>query len=138
MTGLTHLFLKWSGLPARRIADIKLHFGGDLDKFNEIYGMLSRIAKQEMAAGRTHHQHSHCTEELDMELDDQHYQLTYYMDDDCEDSEVDFVYDEETDLHCRDFYAESGDWACGAYDSYWTWYEQEEIETSLGELDLAE
>eukprot|EP00959_Pyramimonas_sp_CCMP1952_P107121 2239589-Pyramimonas_sp.AAC.1 len=54
-TGRTHLLFKWSGLPARRVADIKLHHNGDLTQFNQIYSMISRIAKQEMATGVSHH-----------------------------------------------------------------------------------
>ena len=48
-SGLTHLMFKWSGLPAKRIADIKLHFGGDTKRYDEMFAMLMRISKQEQA-----------------------------------------------------------------------------------------
>eukprot|EP00959_Pyramimonas_sp_CCMP1952_P286836 5998130-Pyramimonas_sp.AAC.1 len=34
--------------------------------------------------------------------------------------------------------AESGEWRYGAYDSYWNWYDQDEVESYLDELDLEE
>eukprot|EP00959_Pyramimonas_sp_CCMP1952_P301564 6309377-Pyramimonas_sp.AAC.1 len=80
-TGRTHLLFKWSGLPARRVADIKLHHNGDLTQFNQIYSMISRIAKQEMAAGVTHH-HGHYGEHDDEELNDEDYHLSFYTDED--------------------------------------------------------
>ena len=47
----THLLFKHSGLHPKRIADIKLQFGGDTKRYEEIYSMLLRIAKNEVAEG---------------------------------------------------------------------------------------
>ena len=134
--GRTHLLFKWSGLPHRRIADIKLHHNGDLTQFSNIFSMISRIAKQEMAAGVSHH-HGHYGEYEDVELNDDDYNLSFYTDED-QDEYIDFTYDEDTDLHYRDYLADTGEWKYGAYDSYWNWYEQDEVDTYLDELDLEE
>eukprot|EP00959_Pyramimonas_sp_CCMP1952_P276078 5770959-Pyramimonas_sp.AAC.1 len=70
--GLTHVLFKWFGLPQIRISDIKLHIDGDLDKFQTVYSMMARIAKQKMATGSSHHNHY---------ADDEgakHYVLAYY------------------------------------------------------------
>ena len=72
-----------------------------------------------------------------MELNDDDYNLSFYTDED-QDEYIDFTYDEDTDLHYRDFLADTGEWKYGAYDSYWNWYEQDEVETYLDELDLEE
>ena len=137
MTGLTHLLFKWSGLPARRIADIKLHFGGDLDKFNEIFSMISRIAKQEMASSSGNH-YGHYGETDMMELNDEDYQLSYYTDEEPDEGSVYYTYDEDTDLHYRDYMTEQGEWRYGAYDSFWNRYDQDDVEHYLDQLDLDE
>ena len=50
----THLFLKHSGLPDRRVEDLRLKVNGDLNRFDDIVSLVQRFAKSEAhaAAGR--------------------------------------------------------------------------------------
>eukprot|EP00974_Lingulodinium_polyedra_P029604 2852034-Lingulodinium_polyedra.AAC.1 len=45
--GRSHMLLKYSGLPQRRIDDIKLQIQGDLTRYEELLAILMRIAKSE-------------------------------------------------------------------------------------------
>jgi hypothetical protein len=128
---LTHLLFKWSGLPSRRIADIKLHFNGDLSRFDEIYSMLHRIAKQEM-----HTNHNHYGDVYFEEQNDDDYALEYYNDYDNEET-AEFCHDQELGLHYREYFTEeTQEIRYGAYDDSGIWYEEEEIEDFLDSLDL--
>ena len=53
----TYLFFKWSGISQRRIDDIKLHVGGDLNRYDDIMALILRIAKQEQASGSHSHEY---------------------------------------------------------------------------------
>ena len=56
--GKSHLLLKWAQLSDKRYDDIKLKVDGDFTRFEEIYALLSRMAKGE-ASGHASHSHSH-------------------------------------------------------------------------------
>ena len=124
---LTHLLFKWSGLLARRIADIKLHINSDLSRYEEVFAMLSRIAKQEMSAGST----NHFSEDFHA-YDEEYYQqaeasVEYFTDLDEQGTMVDFAFDEDCGLYYREYWTEAGDWSYGAYDEDGCWYEAEQI-----------
>ncbi|CAK0901906.1 unnamed protein product, partial [Prorocentrum cordatum] len=103
--GLNYLLFESGGLPARRIVDIKLQLNGDFNISSDMYNMASRIAKQEMATGSRHH-HGHYRAFEDLELNDDDYSLTCYHDQDDHDDYIDFVFDEDTDLHYREYMTE--------------------------------
>ncbi|CAK0840390.1 unnamed protein product, partial [Prorocentrum cordatum] len=129
--GLTHMLFKWCGLPVRRIADIKLHINGYLEQFQTVYSMLTRIAKQEMASGSGHAHHYMDDDQVSDHVVD------YYQDYDDEGVElIDWTHDEESGLHYREYWTETGEATYGAYDDNGIWYEANDIEAWLDEQEL--
>ena len=84
-------------------SDIKLHIDADLEKFQTVYSMLTRIAKQEMASGSSHHNHYVDDDEMVQHI------LEYYQDyDDGGGELIDWTHDEESGLHYREYWTKSG------------------------------
>ena len=130
--GLTHMLFKWSGLPSRRVSDIKLHINGDLEQFQTVFSMLTRIAKSDMQSGSSHHY----VDEPEYQ-DDSSYSLNFYEDYDINDW-IEWTHDDETGLYYREYLLDSGELSCGAYDESGNWWEAEQIEEFLDEWDLQE
>ena len=69
--GKTHLYFRGSGLPGKRLEELRLKVDGDLTRYNDIVSLTQRIAKFEQFHrhhGRDHHYGEH--QEYDYDYDD--------------------------------------------------------------------
>ena len=66
----THIFLKHSGLPERKLEDIRLRVGGDLQRFDEIITLVQRFAKSEAAQHSPAGRYNYADEWYDDDDDD--------------------------------------------------------------------
>ena len=78
--GKTYLLLKYSNLPDKLISDIKLKVNGDLSQFDQIRGLLNRLAQQGTAYRQSTPALMHYGEH-ETDDHDEHTHESYYQDD---------------------------------------------------------
>eukprot|EP00959_Pyramimonas_sp_CCMP1952_P240997 5036911-Pyramimonas_sp.AAC.1 len=112
-TGKSHFLMKNSGLPEKRLDDLRLHIAGDLSQYRVLQGLMMRMGKQDQVGH--HHEWAWHADQYDEDEDYDDWYDAYY------DDASEWGYDETYEWTATS----DGEWYCQDYDDTWAQYDDQ-------------